>query len=171
MVATMIGTAATQSVTDPMVRAYSARACGKKIIKSALPSLRTMIVEDRHWLARAEAAVACGIMKDGNAFEGMRKLVAEDPAEKTQLAGMDALGLLGSDGQTAIPMWPPICGWYERPWMVHGDNGPITKRWVPIMITHEVSRDPLTGLDDGHGARRWIEARLRGRSPDRSGPR
>jgi diguanylate cyclase (GGDEF)-like protein len=33
------------------------------------------------------------------------------------------------------------------------------------------SRDPLTGLDDGHGARRWIEARLRGRSPDKRGPR
>jgi diguanylate cyclase (GGDEF)-like protein len=26
-----------------------------------------------------------------------------------------------------------------------------------------VSRDPLTGLEDGHGARRWIEERLRGR--------
>ena len=49
---------------DPMVRAYSARACGKKVIKSAMPALRTMIVEDRHWLARAEAAVASGILKD-----------------------------------------------------------------------------------------------------------
>jgi diguanylate cyclase (GGDEF)-like protein len=34
-----------------------------------------------------------------------------------------------------------------------------------------VSRDPLTGLEDGHGARRWIEARLRGRSRDVAGPK
>jgi len=42
-------------------------------------------------------------MKDGDAFDETRKLVVSDPAEKTQLAAMDALGLLGGDAQAAIP--------------------------------------------------------------------
>lgn len=34
-----------------------------------------------------------------------------------------------------------------------------------------ISRDPLTGLEDGHGARRWIEARLKGGGPAEAAPR
>src|SRR5262249_38811157 len=68
-----------------IVRAYAARICGKMAIKAALPELRTMVAGDKHWLARAEAAIACGTMKDVDAQDAIAKLVASDPAAKTQL--------------------------------------------------------------------------------------
>jgi len=88
---------------DGMVRAYAARACGKRGIGIALPELRRMIGGDRHWLARAEAAIACGMMKDEEALEAMRRAVVSDPAERGKLAAMDALGLLGEAAAAAVP--------------------------------------------------------------------
>lgn len=87
-----------------IVRAYAARVCGKMAIKSALPALQTMLLSDKHWLARAEAAIACGEMKDVEALDSIAKLVASDQAEKTQLAAMDALALLGEAAESAIPV-------------------------------------------------------------------
>lgn len=81
---------------------------------------------------------------------------------------------LRRDGQAAIPMWPPICGWYERPWIVRSEIGPVTKRWIPIMITHEISRDPETNetLDRSPQYRCWIdgaEGRIEWAWPECSG--
>ena len=89
---------------DGNVRAYSARACGKLKIEFAAQKLRPMITEDKYWLARAEAAIACGELKDANAMASMRKLVNTDPAEKAQLAMMDALALFGEDAQMSVPL-------------------------------------------------------------------
>jgi hypothetical protein len=89
---------------DGMVRAYAARACGKKQVRSALPALRAMIAGDRHWLARAEAAIACGAMKDEEALEAIRRAVTSDAAEKTKLAAMDALGLFGEVAAASVPL-------------------------------------------------------------------
>ncbi len=66
---------------------------------------------------------------------------------------------LKRDGMPSFKAWPPETGFYERPWMVRSDNGPVAKRWIPILITHEVSRDPLTGetLDRSPQYRCWID--------------
>lgn len=89
---------------DGNVRAYSAHACGKLKLEFAAQKLRAMIPDDKFWLARAEAAIACGELKDANAMSAMRKLVNSDPAEKTQLAMMDALALFGEDAQMSVPL-------------------------------------------------------------------
>jgi HEAT repeat protein len=87
-----------------IVRAYAARICGKMAIKSALPELRTIVAGDKHWLARAEAAIACGTMNDVEALDSIAKAAASDPAAKAQLAAMDALALLGDASVPAIPV-------------------------------------------------------------------
>lgn len=106
---------------DGMVRAYSARACGRHKLEFAIQKLRPMIgaaaaagtpdaksttppEPDRNWLARGEAAIALGELKDANAMSAMRKLVNGDPAEKAQLAAMDALSLFGEDAHMAVPL-------------------------------------------------------------------
>jgi len=63
-----------------------------------------MVAGDKHWLARAEAAIACGTMKDVEALDPIAKLVASDPAAKAQLGAMDALALLGDAAVPAIPV-------------------------------------------------------------------
>ena len=88
---------------DGMVRAYAARICGKMGVQSALPGLRTIITGDKHWLARAEAAIACGVMNDVEALDSIVRIVVSDPADKTKLAGMDALALLGDAAASAVP--------------------------------------------------------------------
>lgn len=52
---------------------------------------------------------------------------------------------LRRDGAVAVNTWPPVAGFYEKPWMIHSDNGPLTKRWIPIRIWLAASRDPETG--------------------------
>ncbi len=92
------------SHAEGMVRAYAARICAKQHLEPAAEKLRAMLTEDRHWLARAEAAIACGELKDASSMSALRKLVVSDPAEKTQLAAMDALGTFGEDGVNAAPL-------------------------------------------------------------------
>ncbi len=89
---------------DGMVRADAARACGKKSIDAAMPALRTMVGGDKHWLARSEAAIACGSLRDLEAVDAITRLVASDPADKTRLGAMDALGLLGAESREAVPL-------------------------------------------------------------------
>jgi HEAT repeat protein len=89
---------------EGVVRAYAARACGQKKIASALPTLRTIVAGDKYWLARAEAAIACGKLKDFEAFDAIQRVAASDPADKAQLAAMDAIGLLGEDAHPAVPV-------------------------------------------------------------------
>lgn len=97
---------ASYGITHPegIVRAYAARLCGKTAQKSGLPGLRTMIAGDKHWLARAEAAIACGVMQDADAFAAIAKIAASDPADKTRLAALDALALYGDAAVPAIPV-------------------------------------------------------------------
>lgn len=90
--------------SDGVVRAYSARACGKFQIASALEKLRAMFAGDKHWLARAEAAVACGRMKDTVSIEALAKMAVSDAAQKGQLAAMDALGMMGIEAEAQIPV-------------------------------------------------------------------
>lgn len=52
---------------------------------------------------------------------------------------------LRRDGIPAVNTWPPLAGFYEKPWMVHSDNGPKTRRWIPIWIYQSIARDPETG--------------------------
>src|SRR5436190_24212003 len=66
--------------------------------------MRDMITDDRSWLARGEAAIACGLLKDEKSMASTRKILASDPADKTQLAAMDALGLFGEAAETAVPL-------------------------------------------------------------------
>lgn len=51
---------------------------------------------------------------------------------------------LRKEGIAAVNTWPPICGHYERAWMVPTADGPKVKRWIPIWITYGPSRDPET---------------------------
>lgn len=52
---------------------------------------------------------------------------------------------LRRDGTLAVNTWPPITGWYEKPWMVPDDNGPRARRWIPIWIYQSIAKDPETG--------------------------
>lgn len=52
---------------------------------------------------------------------------------------------LRRDGTVAVNTWPPIAGWYEKPWMVAAENGPQARRWIPIWIYQSIARDPETG--------------------------
>jgi hypothetical protein len=88
---------------DGIVRAYTARICGRLKITAAVETLRTLL-DDRNWYARAESAVALGIMADTKSMAAMRKMVSGDPSEKAQLAAMDALAMFKTDAQTAAPL-------------------------------------------------------------------
>jgi HEAT repeat protein len=88
---------------DGVVRAYVARVCGRLGITAALPKLEAQL-EDKNWYARAEAAVACGTMKDAKAMAGMRKMVASDPSEKAQIGALDALAMFHEDADSAAKL-------------------------------------------------------------------
>jgi hypothetical protein len=88
---------------DGIVRAYVARICGRLKLDAALPTLE-MQLEDKNWYARAEAAVACGTMKDAKAMAGLRKMVASDPSDKARVGAMDALAMFGEDAGMAVPL-------------------------------------------------------------------
>jgi HEAT repeat protein len=92
------------SHSESIVRACAARVCAKLGLVDAVPKLREMLTEERNWLARAEAAVACGVLKDVKAMAPLRKIVSSDPAEKTQLAAMDALAMFGEDAGMSVPI-------------------------------------------------------------------
>ena len=85
---------------DGVVRAYTARICGRLKLTAALPKLESQL-EDRNWYARAEAAVACGLMRDSKAMAAMRRMVTSDPSEKARVGAIDALAMFKEDGQTA----------------------------------------------------------------------
>ncbi len=88
---------------DGIVRAYTARLCGRLRLTDAISRLKVQL-GDRNWYARAEAAVALGVMKDTGAMSGMRKMVDSDPAEKARVGAMDALAMFGTDAATAVPV-------------------------------------------------------------------
>jgi HEAT repeat protein len=87
---------------NAMSRAYTARVCGRKELEFSLIKLREQL-EDSNWYARAEAAVACGLMKDIRAMRGLRNMV-NDPAEKARVAAMDALAMFGEEAEMAVPL-------------------------------------------------------------------
>jgi hypothetical protein len=88
---------------DAMVRTYAAKVCGRLKLVAALPKLRDQL-DDKNWYARAEAAVACGLLKDVGAMAGMRRMVASDPAEKAQVGAIDSLAMFGEDAEAAVPL-------------------------------------------------------------------
>jgi hypothetical protein len=88
---------------DGIVRAYTAKICGRLGFKDALPKLEEQLA-DKNWYARAEAAVACGRMKDVKAMPAMRKMVTADASEKAQVGAMDALAMFKEDAATAAPL-------------------------------------------------------------------
>ena len=85
-----------------MSRAYTARVCGRKRLEFALVKLREQL-EDSNWYARAEAAVACGILEDTQSLSGLRKMV-NDPSEKARVAAMDALAMFGEQAEMGVPL-------------------------------------------------------------------
>ena len=88
-----------------MARAYTARVCGKLKLEFAQIELRKQL-GDRNWYARAEAAIALGLMSDIDAMAGMRKML-NDKAEKARVAAMDALAMFKEDGFNAVPLIIP----------------------------------------------------------------
>jgi hypothetical protein len=86
---------------DGVVRAYVARVCGRLALEDAVPKLVEQM-QDKNWYARAEAAVACGMMKHAKAMAGMRKMVASDPSEKAQIGAIDALAMFQEDAESAV---------------------------------------------------------------------
>jgi HEAT repeat protein len=88
---------------DPIVRAYVARACGRLGVKDALPKLEEQLA-DSNWYARAEAAVACGVLKHVKAMAALRKMADSDASEKARVGAMDALALFGKDAAAAVPI-------------------------------------------------------------------
>jgi hypothetical protein len=91
------------SHADGIVRAYTARICGRLNATAAVPKLESMLT-DGNWYARAEAAVALGILKDAKAMPGLRKMASSDGAEKAQVGAIDALSMFGSDAVNAVPV-------------------------------------------------------------------
>jgi len=61
---------------------------------------------------------------------------------------------LRRDGIAAVETWPPIAGFYEKPWMVPDQAGARVKRWMPIRIWFAPSRDPETG-EEGDRSPLW----------------
>jgi HEAT repeat protein len=88
--------------TDPIVRAYTAKLCGRLKLEAAIPKLEAQL-EDKNWYARAEAAVACGMLRHVKAMAGMRKMVDSDPSEKARIGALDALGMFGEDAAGSVP--------------------------------------------------------------------
>jgi hypothetical protein len=90
--------------SDGTVRAYTARICGRLGLTAALPKLEALLEDRSSWYARAEAAVACGTMKDVKAMPALRKMVLSDPSEKAQVGAIDALAMFGGDAGSAVPV-------------------------------------------------------------------
>jgi hypothetical protein len=88
---------------DGIVRAYTAKICGRQQLVMSLPKLEAQL-EDKNWYARAEAAVACGMMKDVKALPGLRKMVISDPSEKARMGAMDALAMYHEEASMAVPL-------------------------------------------------------------------
>jgi hypothetical protein len=88
---------------DGIVRAYTAKICGRLALTFALTKIEAQL-DDKNWYARAEAAVACGTMKDVKAMAGMRKIVLSDPSDKAQIGAIDALAMYGEEAQNAVPV-------------------------------------------------------------------
>jgi HEAT repeat protein len=89
---------------DGIVRAYTARICGRLGLKDALPKLKSQLEDKTSWYARAEAAVACASMKEVDAMAAMRKMASSDPSEKARVGAMDALAMYHEDAETAVPI-------------------------------------------------------------------
>jgi len=85
---------------DGIVRAYTARICGRLAATNAIQKLETQL-DDKNWYARAEAAIACASMKHAKAMAAMRRMAASDPSEKAQIGAIDALAMYGEDAQSA----------------------------------------------------------------------
>jgi HEAT repeat protein len=88
---------------DGIVRGYVGRACGRLHLDAAKAALEAQL-DDVHWFARAEAAIALAELKDVAAVPSMRKIVATDPSEKARAAAMDALAMFGGDAVSAVPV-------------------------------------------------------------------
>jgi hypothetical protein len=89
--------------SDGIVRAYVAKICGRLKITAALPKIEAQL-EDRNWYARAEAAVACGMMQHAKAMAAMRKMVGSDPSEKARVGAIDALAMFKEGAAIAAPV-------------------------------------------------------------------
>ncbi len=90
--------------SDGVVRAYVAKICGRLGLKDAEAALEKQLENDKNWYARAEAAVALGMMKDEKALTAMRKMVASDPSEKARVGAMDALAMFHEDAANSVPV-------------------------------------------------------------------
>jgi HEAT repeat protein len=88
---------------EGVVRAYVARVCGRLRLTAALPKLEAQL-DDKNWYARAEAAVACGMMRHVKAMAGMRRIVESDPSDKAKVGAMDALAMFGEDASASVPL-------------------------------------------------------------------
>ncbi len=88
---------------DGVVRAYTARLCGRLELIMALAKLEAQL-DDKNWYARAEAAVALGTLHDAKAMPGLRKMVISDPSEKARIGAMDALAMFHEDAGMAVPL-------------------------------------------------------------------
>src|SRR6185503_7598158 len=88
---------------DGIVRAYVAKICGRLGLTAAIPKLEAQLV-DRNWYARAEAAIACGTLKDLKAMPGMRKMVESDPSDKARVGAMDAIAMFAEEAEMSVPV-------------------------------------------------------------------
>jgi HEAT repeat protein len=86
-----------------IVRAYVARICARLALSESLPKLEAQLA-DENWYARAEAAVACGTMKDAKAMSVLRKMVDSDASDKARVAAMDALAMFGEEATMSVPL-------------------------------------------------------------------
>ena len=80
---------------DRWARVCAARVCRKLRLAEAKEALRKLM-DDPFWMAKCEAALALGTLKDFDAQARMRELV-EDPSDKVRIGAMDALALIGPE--------------------------------------------------------------------------
>lgn len=86
-----------------MGRAFAARLCRQMRLKEARDALRKNL-DDSFWLARCEAALALGQLKDFDSQAKLRAMV-EDSGSKVRIAAMDALALFETEVNDAcIPL-------------------------------------------------------------------
>ncbi len=79
----------------PLARAIAARTCRLLALEAAGPRLAALM-DDPHWLVRAEAALGSATLRNFDAQSAIRAMTL-DSSPKARIAAMDALAIFGED--------------------------------------------------------------------------
>lgn len=149
--------------TDPLVRAGVARVLGTLKHVPAREDLE-FLLEDRHWLVRAEAAWALGQIGDDASLPLLLRGL-EDPNPKTWIVIADAVASYGQPNERATKAIAPRLS--SRHWQVR-----VTAARALARVGTEAAIDPLIVRFSREGGRLYRELRraLKAVTQDDLGP-